>query len=402
MTAPQAPTPPAPRAATRKGQARGARGRAQAPEPVLPIKIRTHQGQLVVRGLPAERHRRLHLGLLHSASDGYVELAAGKRLATGKLALVSRKDPGTFLPGGAAGEARWLEGLMGLAARHIADGKEVCVAPAVRRDRAGVKSAVSHTNWLWVDVDGDTGLPALRALLKRKAPHLVVESAGSKGRHAYWRLDTPLHAAGAATAQLAWLTGRDDGENAIERAHERIIYALGYQWQDGRPVATVADAQCRDRSRVMRLPGTVNGKTGNHARIVWADLALRPWDLRALVGDLPDPPKPRVNRRRAAVTGTHDDPYKQIAPAVYFQRLAGIEVPEHGLVSCPNPAHTDNTPSCHVGSRPEEGWHCFGCDGAGAIYDLASILLGGPTGKWLRGSAFAAAHNLVCETFGEH
>ncbi|MFP5379936.1 MAG: hypothetical protein ACLGHP_09350, partial [Vicinamibacteria bacterium] len=35
-----------------------ARQRAQPREPVLAIKLRTHTGRLVVRGLPAERHRR--------------------------------------------------------------------------------------------------------------------------------------------------------------------------------------------------------------------------------------------------------------------------------------------------------------------------------------------------------
>ncbi|MDP8968073.1 MAG: hypothetical protein M3N04_05695, partial [Actinomycetota bacterium] len=93
--------------------------------------------------------------------------------------------------------------------------------------------------------------------------------------------------------------------------------------------------------------------------------------------------------------------YKQIAPADYFQRLAGIEVPDHGLVSCPNPAHSDTTPSCHVGRDASKGWCCHGCQARGAIYDLASVLLGGPTGTWLRGDRFERASALVRETFGE-
>ncbi|HWC27918.1 MAG TPA: hypothetical protein VG474_15110 [Solirubrobacteraceae bacterium] len=366
---------------------------------MLAIKIRAQDGRIGLRGLPAERHRRLHLGLLHAASDGYVEVAAGRRPPGGKLALTSRRDRDAFLPGGASGQIGWLEDLLAHAARQIAAGKEVCVAPAVRRERAATKRAVSHTRWLWLDVDGADGLPALRALLRRRPAHLVIESAGSGGAHAYWRLEAPLQA--GADERLAWLTG-EGSDDAIERAHERIVYALGYRWQQGRPIATVADPSCRDRSRVMRLAGTINGKTGAHARIIWADLALRPWTLRALIADLPAPPAPRRSPRRAATASTHRDPYKRIAPAEYFNRLAGIEVPDHGLVSCPNPAHSDRTPSCHVGSSPEEGWHCFGCDvGAGAIYDLASLLLGGPTGRWLRGSQFRQARDLVRRTFGE-
>lgn len=385
---------------TRRPRPRTPQRGTQLVEPALPIKIRRHDGDIVVRELPAERHRRLHLGLLHADSDGYVEVAAGRRQPGGKMALVSRKDPRTFLPGGATGHARWLADLAAIAARHIADGKEVCVAPAVRTERAGVKSAVSHTNWLWIDVDGEDGLPALRRLLGRKAPHLVIETAGSGGMHAYWRLDTPLGAAVSdSDDRAAWITGKRT--SVIEDAHDRLIYALGYQWQQGRPVPTVADARCKDRSRLMRLPGTVNGKTGQHARIVWADLALRAWSVDELVGDLPDPPRNQVAKRRPVAAGAHEDPYKQIPPAEYFQRLAGIEVPEHGLVSCASAMHTDTTPSCHVAIDPEDGWYCHGCEAAGAIYDLASLTLGGPTGQWLRGRQFGAARDLVRATFGE-
>lgn len=44
---------------------------------------------------------------------------------------------------------------------------------------------------------------------------------------------------------------------------------------------------------------------------------------------------------------------------------------------------------------------CHGCEAAGAIYDLASVLLGGPTGRWLRGNRFAQAHERVRGAFGE-
>jgi hypothetical protein len=84
--------------------------------------------------------------------------------------------------------------LLELAASHAGGGEEVFVGPAARRDRAASKPHVTHTNWLWIDVDGRDGLPVLRRLLRRKAPHLVIESAGSGGVHCYWRLRTPLRA----------------------------------------------------------------------------------------------------------------------------------------------------------------------------------------------------------------
>jgi hypothetical protein len=117
------------------------------------------------------RHRSVHLGLLHSACDGYVEIAAGRRPAGGKLRITTRRDPAQFLPGGAAGDGSWLQALLELAGGHAAAAEEVFVGPAVRRDRAAAKVHVSHTNWLWIDVDGADGLPAVRELL-RDSPHI--------------------------------------------------------------------------------------------------------------------------------------------------------------------------------------------------------------------------------------
>ncbi|MGI8729902.1 MAG: hypothetical protein ACR2LK_07920 [Solirubrobacteraceae bacterium] len=370
----------------------------------LAIKARLRNGELFTERLPATGHRRIHLALLHCATDGYVELAAGPRPPGGKVRFITRKDPVHFLPGGATATAGWLEALLELAVRHDRLGDELAVAPAVRDARGAAKRHVTHTNWLWIDVDGADQLPEVKRFLRRKPAHLVVESAGSGGVHCYWRLREPLHAhpettcpdgargSGPATAGM---TG-----DMIERAHERLIYALGYTWSNGTPIPTIADRACKDRSRVMRLAGTLNGKSGNHARVMWADLALPGWRLRDLIGDLPDPPTATTARRCAGATVSHDDPYKRIAPVEYFQRLAGIEVPQHGLVSCPNPLHDDATPSCHVGSDASEGWCCHGCGSAGAIYDLASVVLGGPTGRWLRGEEFRRARDHVRRTLG--
>lgn len=364
---------------------------ARQPTPALAIKARLRNGDSFSGRLPATRHRRIHLGLLHCATDGYVGLAAGPRPPGGKVRFITRKDPGHFLPGGATATAGWLDALLELAARHDRCGDELAVAPAVRDTRGAVKRHVTHTNWLWIDVDGADGLPVLKAMLRRKPAHLVIESAGSGGVHVYWRLERPLDADAAGAPE------------AIERAHDRLIYALGHKLDGaGRPQPTIADPRCRDRSRIMRLAGTVNGKTGRHARIMWADFALPGWPLQRLVGDLPDPPRPSAVQRCRGRDIVHADPYKAISPVEYFERLAGIEVPASGLVRCPNPAHEDRTPSCHVGDDAAVGWYCHGtCGAGGAIYDLASVLEGGPTGPWLRGDAFRAACARVRAAFGD-
>jgi hypothetical protein len=256
--------------------------------------------------------------------------------------------------------------------------EEAFVGVAVRTEPRGSKDAVSEARWLWVDVDRPDRLEALWEFLAERPCHLLVESAGSGGVHAYWALDRGLPA-------------RFGDREPIEQANLRIIHALGED---------VADPQCKERSRVLRLAGTINYKTGRYARIIEANLALSQYDPGRLVGDLSDPPahpapSPVVSRRE----GESDDPYKRIPAAVYFPLLAGIKVPPRGgLVRCP--VHDDEHPSCSV-SPSEPVFHCHACGASGTAYDLASAVLGGPTGPELRGEAFKRARAYVVEVFGE-
>ena len=231
---------------------------------------------------------------------------------------------------------------MALAARHADAGEEVFLAPAVRAQPRGDKHAVSETRFLWVDVDRPDGLPALWAFVAERPCHLLIESSAGHA-HAYWKLDRPLPATIVieSTGELV---------EPIERAHLRLIHHLG-TGADGKP--NVADPACAERSRVMRLAGSVNGKTGAHARILEADLALPAYPIRQLVGDLPDPapvPASRARARENSIT----DPYKRIGPREYFERLAGIVVPRDGLVCCPA-GHEDHAPVVLGRSRREPG-----------------------------------------------
>ena len=196
------------------------------------------------------------------------------------------------------------------------------LAPAVRTAARGDKHAVSETRFLWVDVDRPDGLPALWAFLAERPCHLLIESSAGHA-HAYWKLDEPLPATVVieSTGELV---------EPIERAHLRLIHHLG-TGADGKP--NVADPACAERSRVMRLAGSVNGKTGEYARILEADLALPGYPIRQLVGDLPDPAT--YSPARPSTRTTNADPYKRIGPREYFERLAGIVVPRDGLVQLP-------------------------------------------------------------------
>jgi len=65
------------------------------------------------------------------------------------------------------------------------------------------------------------------------------------------------------------------------------------------------------------------------------------------------------------------------------------------------PDHPDEHPSCSVTGPNRECWQCQSCGAAGTIYDLASLVLGGPYGRGrLHGEAFKAARKLVIDTFG--
>jgi hypothetical protein len=386
------------------------------PQVMLPTQVRNPDGSVFTGDLPPERHRRIQLGMLHGHhAGGYLELAPGTRPPGAKLQVDRRHNAEHYLPLGVDG---WLDRALVhvdeiLAGQHlsnrkelagITDREEVFVGVTARTERRGQKPYVASSDWLWIDADQPEELPKLWALLERRPAHLVIFTGGSGGAHAYWRLDQPLP---------AYTPDPQSGEAVewIERANRRLIYHLGH-WIDvpddkggTRRKFVGGDRACADRTRVMRLAGTQNWKTGAYARIAWADFHLPPYPAHALVGDMEDMPgsapgqaaKPR-NDAWGKVRGP--DPYKAIPPSDYFRRLAGIEVPEYGNVSCPHRDHPDKDPSCRVGSI-DDGWYCHGCGFGGGIYDCASAVLGGPVGKTLRGEDFKRAAALVKETYGE-
>jgi hypothetical protein len=98
----------------------------------------------------------------------------------------------------------------------------------------------------------------------------------------------------------------------------------------------------------------------------------------------------------------HEDPYRRIPAADYMVRLAGRKPNREGKVRCPAPGHVDEHPSCSVTGPNPECWHCQSCGAAGGIYDLASIVLGGPYGRGrLAGEGFVRARELVVSTFDD-
>jgi hypothetical protein len=356
---------------------------------------------------------------LHAASQGHVEVAAGHRNEEGELHIYTRRRRDHFLPAGGSGDPDWPAKPLTLAETYVKTGRELFLGVAPRTQRRGSKQSVQWSQWLWLDIDGPEHLGRLQALLEHKPAHLLVESAGSGGMHAYWRLNEPIPARKILTPDgrlivnpievrqptpvkgRSRLVGyRELGSkevitvarkvDPIQRANLRLIHALGYKPKGG---SHVADKQCYEQARLLRWAGSRNGKTGQWARIVRLDLWLPSYSPDVLVGDLADPPRTRPVQKRD-LTRQKYDAFRLIPAALYFPRLARVELPEHGNISCPSPLHEDVKASCSVDAYV---FCCHGCGAHGTIYDLASLMNRGPTGDALAGDkrAFGQAKQAV-------
>ena len=106
-----------------------------------------------------------------------------------------------------------------------------------RTRSAGTADAVApEVSWLFCDLDGSE-----RPMPQALAPTIIVESGTAGHFHSYWHLTQPIDVATA------------------ESANRALARALG------------GDLNATDRARVLRLPGTVNSKTGRQAIVTHYD-----------------------------------------------------------------------------------------------------------------------------------
>jgi len=166
------------------------------PEQVkLPVTVRLKDGREATVERTPEWHREVHLSYLHAMSRGFIEVAAGRRNEEdGKLDIYTRRRRDYFVPAGGPSEPDWRIAALELAERHLQAGEELFLGVAPRAQLRGGKPAVQWSRWLWLDLDGPEHLGRLEALLESKPAHLLIESAGSGGMHAYWRLTRRLDA----------------------------------------------------------------------------------------------------------------------------------------------------------------------------------------------------------------
>ena len=144
----------------------------------------------------------------------------------------------------------------------------------------------------------------------------------------------------------------------------------------------------------------MNSKTGRHARILEADFQLAPYPIEQLVGDLPDPTppaQPTTGAQSRAPGSVQADQPAGVLRAARRDRGAARRTGQ-----LPAPWHPTRTRPARSGPT-RQGWKCHGgsCGAGGAIYDLASVLLGGPWGRELRGEQFKRARAYVADVFGE-
>jgi hypothetical protein len=358
----------------------------------LPCRITLADGTTAAGAYPPAAHTRAFLRAIVTHQEhvaAWLEIPRGPRI-DGELRVARWPRENFHDPADHAAILAHVE-------RHAHRGQELFCGIVPKSEPEPRKEAAAAGRVVWVDIDRkspadpptleqierlldpdageittDALVAAARLLTLPARPHLVVFS-GSGGAHGYWRIEQTLAA--------DW----------IERANVRLIHHLG----DG------ADYASFDRNRFMRLPGSRNFKSGRYCQVIYADLTSRAYDVRDLVGDLPDPPAddPRApkrirrqhtapSRRRAAI----DDPVDRWSPREYFAALCGVaETDRDGKARCPLPDHDDPRASLWIGDTPEAGWFCFGCSRGGRIFDLASLLIGGPWGADLRGDAFRAA-----------
>lgn len=368
----------------------------------LPARLIFQDGSERFERLSAGQQARLYARCVHLGQQGLVELAGARRQPDGGYRFAGRRtDPADYL---AAGDG---DGLAERAAHHRRKRLDVLVTPLPRTAVVAGRAAVADGGVIWVDVD-DVEDDADMGWVDTLRPHLLIASGA--GTHAYWCLDRAvsaerveslnrrlaahlrgdlrawLAAGGSHVRYWAWAT-RKQGER--DPGDPQVSPALG------------ADYQACDAGRLMRLPGTFNARRGRWCRIVRMDLARARVNPDRLEQHLPDP-KPAARARpaaRRAAAAVQVDDATLLAPPEYFRLLAGIEVgPDGGMVVCP--VHAESAPSCQVFAETDRGWRCFGCGQGGRIYDLASALDGGPTGRALAGEDFKRVKRRVHEQLG--
>jgi hypothetical protein len=230
----------------------------------------------------------------------------------------------------------------------------------------GGSAAVERAWILSADCDTDAALERLAKFTP--SPTFVVASGsltngGERKVHAHWVLREPI------------------GRKHFVTAKKRLVKALS------------SDPKITDAARVMRLPGTINHKTGKPVELIEQNpkAVYVTAQVLASTPEVRDAPSAPTGARREtahnarAQDGQPRQLQEQFSPREYVAELAGVEVGADGKACCP--FHDDTSPSLHAYIEPERGWYCYGCNVGGDIYTFAGMLRGIPQ-RELHGATF--------------
>ena len=265
------------------------RGAVRVTAAGLPCRLILPDGRASTRNLAPEAHVRAYLRAVVAPQDEiarYMEFPRGRRV-NGELE-VARWPRGNFHD--PSDRRAIYEHVMS----HLDRGDEMFCGPVARAEPKPRKDAArGRTRAVGRHRPQEHGAPAARwpiieRLARRRSRGSPRRAGGGRGAAALPDATRTSSCSPARAARTA--TGASSTPLAaewIERANARLIHALDADWAS------------YDRNRFLRMPGGVNGKNGRHCHLIHADLTSRAYDVRDLVGGLPDPPAddPRAPKR---------------------------------------------------------------------------------------------------------
>jgi hypothetical protein len=307
--------------------------------------------------------RSLHVPAARALSEGVGQAGLVEACA------VTRGRDGRPRPHRSSARVRFLRcgdiaALQALARTTRIDGRECWCSVLPRTERVAGGSTVSGGALLWADVDTPGTLWRARALRERLPIRLLVESGGAADpREARWHL---------YLAVSRWLAADE-----LEAANARLAQLLG-----GDPVG--------DRGRLMRLPGTLNlksGRPGRWCRVVACDLHTPALDVEAVV-EAPPEPAPRPSPRSPQAARCEEvRALDTLAPRQWFALLEPDRpISDYGYAQCP--LHDDHIPSLKLYDAPRDGWYCWACARGGDVIAYAAWRWHGRPSRDLDAAAF--------------
>ena len=334
--------------------------------PMLPCRLVLPDGRISCSDRHPEAHVRAYLRAVVAPQDEiarYMEFPRGRRV-NGELE-VARWPRGNFHD--PADRPAIYEHVMS----RLERGDEMFCGPVPRTEPKPRKDAVEAGRVLWVDIDRKSTAPAptladVEQLVSGRSDDVARRAGGGRGAAA-------LSDAAARRRVLRLgrsarlLAGRAHPARGVDRARQRPTD----------PRARRPDWASYDRNRFLRMPGGINGKNGRYCHLIHADLTSRAYDVRDLVGGLPDPPADdprapkRIRRRQTAPSPRRaaiNDPVDRWTPREYFAALCGITEygpGRQGALPAARPRRSA-APACGSARRPSRAGSASAAAEAGA------------------------------------